>query len=91
MELNVRAFSIAVGTVIAAAFTVCAIFVAVAPKATTAFIGYLLHINLTGLTRALTWPSYIAGVLAVGRAGLRAHRRAKSLLIWTITPVCPLI
>ena len=66
MKLNVRGFSVAIGTVIAAAFSVCAFFVAIAPDATAAFIGYLLHINLSGLTRPLTWPSYFAGVLAMG-------------------------
>ena len=66
MKLNVRGFSLAVGIVIAAAFSICAFFVAVAPEATAALIGYLLHINLAGLTRALSWPSYFAGVLAVG-------------------------
>ena len=65
MKLDVRGFSIAVGTVIAAAFSVCAFFVAVAPEGTAAFLGYLLHINLSGLTRALTWPSYFAGASAV--------------------------
>ena len=73
MALNVRAFSIAVGTVIAAAFSVCAFFFAIAPEATAAFIGYLLHINLSGLTRTLSWSSYFAGVLALGAwAGLWA-------------------
>jgi len=66
MKLNVRGFSLAVASVIAAAFSVCAFFVAVAPEATAAFVGYLLHINLTGLTQALSWPSYFAGVLFVG-------------------------
>ena len=66
MKLNVCGFSIAIGTVIAAAFSVCAFFVAIAPEATAAFIGYLLHINLSGLTRPLTWPSYFAGVVAIG-------------------------
>ncbi|HEX5608426.1 MAG TPA: DUF5676 family membrane protein [Candidatus Binatia bacterium] len=66
MKLDVRGFSIAVGSVIAAAFSVCAFFVAVAPEATAAIIGYLLHINLSGLTRTLTWPSYVAGMLAIG-------------------------
>ena len=41
MKLDVRGFSIAVGSVIAAAFSVCAFFVAVAPEATAAIIGYL--------------------------------------------------
>ena len=66
MKLNIWAFGLAVGIVIAAAFTICAFFVAVAPEATAAFIGYLLHINLSGLARPITWASYVAGVLGVG-------------------------
>ena len=66
MKLNVRGFSIAVGTMVAAAFSICAFFVAVAPEATAAFLSYILHINLTGLARAITWPSYFAGVVVVG-------------------------
>jgi len=66
MKLNVWAFGLAVGIVIAAAFTICAFFIAVAPEATAALIGYLLHINLSGLTSPITWASYIAGVLGVG-------------------------
>jgi predicted anti-sigma-YlaC factor YlaD len=66
MKLDVRGFSIAVGTVVAAAFSICAFFVAVAPDATAAFFSYILQINLTGLVRAITWPSYFAGVVTVG-------------------------
>jgi len=66
MKLNIWAFGLAVGIVIAAAFTICAFFVAVAPEATATFIGYLLHINLSGLARPITWASYVAGVLGVG-------------------------
>ncbi len=66
MKLNVWAFGVAVGTAIAAAFTICAFFVALAPEATAAFIGYLLHINLSGLSRPITLAVYVAGVLAVG-------------------------
>ena len=66
MKLNVRALALAVGIITAAAFTICSFFVAVAPEATAEFIGYLLHINLSGLTRPITWVSYFAGVLGVG-------------------------
>jgi uncharacterized protein DUF5676 len=66
MKLNIWAFGIAVGTAIAAAFTICAFFVALAPGATAAFIGYLLHINFSSLARPITWASYIAGVLGLG-------------------------
>lgn len=66
MKLDIRAFAFAVGAVVAASFTICAFFVATAPEATAEFIGYLLHINLSGLTRPITWASYVAGVLAIG-------------------------
>lgn len=66
MKLNVWAFGLAVGIAIAAAFTICAFFVAVAQDATAGFIGYLLHINLSGLTRSISWASYFAGVLGLG-------------------------
>jgi len=66
MKLNVWAFGVAIGIVIAAAFTICALFVALAPEATGDFIGYLLHINLSGLTRPISWGSYFAGVLGIG-------------------------
>jgi len=66
MKLTVWAFALAVGVVVAAAFTICAFFIAVVPEATAAFIGYLLHTDLSGLTRPITWASYFAGVLAIG-------------------------
>lgn len=66
MKLKVWAFARAVGLVSAVVFTICAFFVAIAPEATADVIGYLLHINLFGLTRFISWGSYVAGVLAVG-------------------------
>jgi len=66
MKINVWPFGFAVGIAVAAAFPICAFFVAVAPEATAAFIGYLWHIERSDLTRAISWGSYIAGVLAVG-------------------------
>lgn len=65
MEIKASAFGLSVGIVVAAGFTICAFFVAVAPEATAAVIGYLLHINLAALTRSISWASYFAGVLAV--------------------------
>lgn len=66
MKINVWPFGFAVGIAIAAAFTICAFFVAIAPETTAATIGYLLHINLSGLSRPITWASYVAGVLGLG-------------------------
>ena len=66
MKLSVWALSLSVGFVTAALFTICAFFVALAPQATAAFIGYLFHIDLTGLTRAISWGSFFAGLLFSG-------------------------
>ena len=66
MKLDVRAFGLAVGIVVAAAFTICSFFVAVTPEATAELIGYMLHVNLAGLTRAISWTNYFAGVVGIG-------------------------
>ena len=63
MSLDPRAFGLAAGLTAAALFTLCALAVAVAPGATAAYFTYLLHLDLTGLVRPLTWGSYFAGLL----------------------------
>ena len=78
MKLKVSAFGLAVAIVVTASFTVCSFFVAVAPEATAEWIGYLLHINLTGLSRSISWASYLAGVVALAVwTGLWAAAAAK--------------
>jgi len=66
MKLNVWAFARAAAIVTAVVFTICAFFVAVAPEASVAFFGYLFHIELTALTRPITWGSFFAGLLGSG-------------------------
>jgi len=66
MKLDIRAFAIAVGAVTAAAFTICAFFVAIAPEATRAFFSYLFHIDLTGMASTISWGSYLAGLSGTG-------------------------
>ena len=63
MKLDTRAFAIATAVIIAVAYAICAFFVALAPEATRAFFGYLFHIDLTGLSRAITWESFFAGII----------------------------
>lgn len=64
MRLNTRAFGMAAGVTAALLFTVCSLAVAVAPDATTAFFGYLVHMDLSGLQRTLTPASFIGGLVA---------------------------
>jgi 2TM family of unknown function (DUF5676) len=94
VKLEVGAFGSAAGIGVAAAFTICALFVALAPQPTAAFIGYLLHIDISGITRPVTWASYFAGVVSVGScttgkpstfARQRARRASKKRLKSTLT------
>lgn len=66
MKLNVWPFSLSMGVVTAAVFAICALFVALAPEATAAFLGYLFHVDLTSLTRAISWDSLFAGLVFSG-------------------------
>jgi hypothetical protein len=64
MRLDTRAFGMAAGATAAVLFTLCSLAVAVAPDATTAFFGYLVHMDLSGLPRTLTLGSFIGGLVA---------------------------
>ena len=65
MRVDTRALAVASGAAAAIGFAICALFVAIAPGATSAFLTYVLHIDLTSLARPLTWGSFVGGVLAI--------------------------
>jgi hypothetical protein len=62
MKLDTRAFAIAAAIIAAALFLICAFFVAVAPEQTTNFAGHLIHSDLSGITRSLTWGNFFGGL-----------------------------
>jgi membrane protein YqaA with SNARE-associated domain len=70
MRLDARAFGLATGATAAALFILCALAVAVAPGPTTAFAGYLIHTDLSGLSRSLTLGNFVGGLIcwALGTA-----------------------
>jgi len=63
MRLDTRAFAIAAGTSAAVLFILCALAVAIAPGPTTAFFGYLVHLDLSALPRTLTAASFVGGLI----------------------------
>ena len=65
MRFNTRALGIAAASVTAAVYTICALFVALYPGATSAFFGYLFHVDLSNIARPLSWLSYFAGVIGL--------------------------
>ena len=64
MKLNVRAVFLATGLVSAISYLVCAALVALRPEGTSRLFGYVLHIDLSSLTRSITWPSFFVGLVA---------------------------
>ena len=63
MELDSRAFGLAAGSLAAALFALCALAVAVAPEWTTAFAGSLIHLDVSGMARTITWGNFFGGLL----------------------------
>lgn len=53
----------AAGLIWAAGYSLCAAAVALAPAQTAAAFSYVMHIDLTGLSRAITWGSYFGGLI----------------------------
>lgn len=63
LKLSVRSLFLATAIASGIAYLVCVLFLTVAPQATMAFFSYVLHANLSGITRSLTWGSFIVGLL----------------------------
>lgn len=63
MKLNVRALSFASGIVSAVSFIVCALAVVIAPGLTSRFFSYVFHVDLTSLSRTITWGNFFGGML----------------------------
>lgn len=61
--LDSLALGLAAASVAALLFTLCALFVALAPDATVAFASDMIHLDLSGLARSLTWGSFVVGLL----------------------------
>ena len=62
--LDARAFGLAAATIAAVLTTICALGLAVAPRATTALAGTLIHLDLSEMSRSLTWSGYFSGLIA---------------------------
>lgn len=63
MRLDARAFGMAAGTVAAMLFTICAVAVAVAPEPTTGLGSYMIHMDLSGMTRSMTVSRFLGGLV----------------------------
>jgi FtsH-binding integral membrane protein len=64
MRIDPRAIGSAAGITAAILFVVCAVAVAIAPGFTTSLAGLLFHLDLSGITRHLTWVTFLGGLVA---------------------------
>lgn len=62
-KLNTRSLSIAIGMSTGLVYTICILFIVLAPKAGMTFFSYILHIDFSNMARVVTWGSFIAGLL----------------------------
>ena len=63
--MRIKALSLGLSTavVVAIAFGICGIFFAVAPGPTSAFVSWVLHTDITGMTRPIAVLDLIAGIV----------------------------
>ncbi len=76
MKLNISAFAGATAIITAVVFSLCSLFVAVAPEATYSASSFLFHTDLTNLAYPISWGAYFGGLaawtiaMAIAGAGL---------------------
>ncbi|HKY96478.1 MAG TPA: DUF5676 family membrane protein [Gemmatimonadaceae bacterium] len=63
MGINSRALGLASGLVAAATFVVCGLMVAVAPGATSSFLGWVLHIDFSTMARPISVSNFAGGLV----------------------------
>lgn len=63
MRIKSSALGFAAATVTAVAFGICGLFFAVAPGVTSAFMSWVLHIDITAMTRPVSVMNLLAGIV----------------------------
>ncbi len=63
MRIHASALGLAAATIIAIAFGICGLFFLAAPTVTAAFISWVLHIDLTAMTRPVSVPGLLGGIV----------------------------
>ncbi|WP_445242789.1 DUF5676 family membrane protein [Microcoleus sp. POL10_C6] len=58
-----RSLFLATAIITGIAYLICILFLTVAPEITMGFFSYVLHANLSGITRSITWGSFIVGLV----------------------------
>jgi hypothetical protein len=63
MKLDSRAFGLAAASMAALLYVVCAAGVALVPGLLTSTAGVLIHVDVSGVSRSLTWLGFVEGLI----------------------------
>lgn len=66
MKIKSSALGLAAATVTAIAFGICGVSFAVAPGPTSAFVSWLIHLDVTGMARPVSAWNLFAGIALFG-------------------------
>lgn len=66
MRINSLSLGVSAGVITAIAFGICGVFFAVAPGPTSAFVSWVMHTDVTGMTRQVSVPNLLAGIVLFG-------------------------
>ena len=66
MRINASALGLAAATITAIAFGICGVFFAIAPGPTSAFVSWVLHTDVTQMTRPISPLNLIGGIALFG-------------------------
>lgn len=66
MSLKASSLGLAAAIVTAIGFGICGLLFAIAPAPTAAVVSWVLHIDVTGMSRSISVPQLLIGLVLVG-------------------------
>lgn len=66
MRIKSLSLGLSAAVITAFGFGICGLFFAIAPGPTSAFISWVMHIDVTAMTRPVSAPNLLAGIVLFG-------------------------
>jgi hypothetical protein len=66
MRIHSLSLGLSAGVITAIAFGICGAFFAVAPGPTSAFVSWVMYTDVTAMTRPLSVPNLLTGIVLFG-------------------------
>lgn len=63
LKLKPQSLFIATTILVGFLYSLCALFVAVSPQSTMAFLSYVSHLDLVAIAQPITWDAFFVGLV----------------------------